>query len=979
MRAALFGLGYRMQQDTASFLNGGNAAYVAELHARFTADPKSVDPGWAAFFTTFDTEDAAALRNGNGCAAPATVAGISAETPETAEARILDSLRALMLIRLFRERGHLHARLDPLGLARPPFHSELDFRTHGFSDADLDKPIFIGAALGNEAVRNGVATLREILRILEETYCGTVGVEYLHIQDPEQKAWVQKRVESIRNRTEFTERGKQAILERLTEAEGFERFLQLKYTGTKRFGLEGGEALIPALEQIMKRSGQLGVREIVLGMAHRGRLNVLTNLMQKPPRAIFSEFQGNPALPGDVQGSGDVKYHLGTSAVRDFGGVTVSLSLTSNPSHLEAVDPVVLGKVRAKQTQGHDVLRDGTMGVLIHGDAAFAGQGVVAECFAMSQLEGYSTGGTIHVVVNNQIGFTTAPRYSRSGPYCTDVAKMVQAPIFHVNGDDAEAVVHVARIAAEFRQTFKSDVVLDMVCYRRHGHNEGDEPAFTQPLMYRRIAKHPTVRQIYGEALVKEGVLAEAEVQAMVAKVQSRLEAEFEASKSFKVDKADWLDGKWAGLGVLEGEEEMREERTDADTGLLRDIGESLAEMPKGMHAHPKVLRQIEARRQRVREGGDIDWSTAEALAIGSLLVEGTPVRLAGQDSRRGTFSQRHSVLVDQERGVRYVPLNRLRPGQAHLEAVDSLLSEEAALGFEFGYTLTAPNSLVMWEAQFGDFANGAQVVIDQFIASSEAKWLRMSGLTLLLPHGYEGQGPEHSSARLERYLQLCAEDNMQVCNLTTPANYFHALRRQVRRNFRKPLVVMTPKSLLRHKLAVSTLAAMGTGSRFRRVLPETETLVADDRVTRVILCSGKVYYDLFEERARRGLDHVAIIRVEQLYPWPKETLKNEVGRYPNAEIVWCQEEPANMGAWMFVDRRIEYLLEELMHQSRRAVYVGRKAGASTATGLLKNHLYEQAELIDHALSGVLFILPQPFRKMTSMALLQSQAKQQGN
>ncbi len=978
-----------MQQDQTSFLTGANATYVSELYGRYIEDPSSVDPSWAAFFRDLNEDGRAILAELKGASwnknankvigapveeAPAkktdakgkggAAGGVS---PEYLRRGILDSIRALMLIRTYRVRGHLEARLDPLGLHVPPPHPELDYRNHGFTDADLDRPIFIDNVLGLET-----ATLRQIMKVLKATYCGSIGVEFMHIQDPDEKAWIQKRIESVRNHTDFTERGKKAILERLTEAEGLERFLQMKYTGTKRFGLEGGEAVIPALEQILKRGSQLGLEDVQLGMAHRGRLNILTNFMKKPFTALFSEFQGNPATPEDFQGSGDVKYHMGTSADREFDGHQVHLSLAANPSHLEVADPVVLGKVRAKQTQRKDESRSQVMGILLHGDAAFAGQGVVHECFAMSQLKGYSTGGTIHVVINNQIGFTTAPQYSRSGPYCTDVAKMVQAPIFHVNGDDSEAVIHVARIATEFRQEFKSDVVIDLVCYRRHGHNESDEPAFTQPLMYRKIASHPTTRQIYAKQLIEEGVITEEGANQMVADFQAKLEADFDAAKSYKVNKADWLEGKWAGLGALDDEEEMREERTDVSKEVLTEVGQAISRAPENFNVNRKILRQLEAKRKMIETGEGIDWATGEALAFGTLVAEGTAVRLSGQDCGRGTFSQRHSVLVDQESEERYVPLNNIRDGQAHYEVIDSLLSEEGVLGYEYGYSLTEPNGLTLWEGQFGDFANGAQVIIDQFISSGENKWMRMSGLVMLLPHGYEGQGPEHSSARWERYLQLSAEDNWAVCNLTTPANYFHALRRQVRRNFRKPLVIMTPKSLLRHKLVVSKLEEFGPGSRFHRVLPEIDTLKADDQIRRVVLCSGKVYYDLYEERAKRGLDDVAIVRVEQLYPWPKETLMKQIGRYSNAEVVWCQEEPANMGPWTFVDRRIEFILEELEHKFRKPYYVGRKASASPATGVHKNHVYEQALLVEQALSGALFTLPQPFRRVTKMAKIQN-------
>ncbi|CAA7611768.1 2-oxoglutarate decarboxylase, thiamin-requiring [Candidatus Terasakiella magnetica] len=975
------------QFDESSFLTGGNAVFIAELYARYLDDPSSVDPSWIGFFHdlrddknavaqdfkgtdgarrdlkiigAIDPEAAAAAKKGGdkGKAAP------SASPAEIRQAQ-LDSIRALMLIRSYRVRGHLLAELDPLGLTKREQHPELDYRTYGFTEADLDREIFIDNVLGLET-----AKLRDIIRVVQETYCSNIGVEFMHIQDPDQKAWIQKRIESIQNRTDFTPKGKQAILERLTEAEGFERFLQMKYTGTKRFGLEGGETVIPALEQILKRGSQLGLDEVVMGMAHRGRLNVLANFMKKPYKAIFSEFQGNPANPTDVQGSGDVKYHLGTSADRDFDGKIVHLSLMPNPSHLEVVGPVVIGKVRAKQVQKSDSDRSKVMGIILHGDAAFAGQGVVPETFLLSQLTGYATGGTMHIIINNQIGFTTAPQYSRSGPYSSDVAKGHQAPVFHVNADDPEAVVHIARIATEYRQEFKADVVIDMVCYRRHGHNEADEPAFTQPLMYRKIASHPTTRALYAEKLVKEGSLTREQADAVFSEFQTRLEEEFEAAKSFKVNKADWLEGKWQGLVQLSEEEEFREEKTGVSAEVLKEVGTALATTPAAFNVNRKVVRQLQAKKEMVDSGQGIDWATAEALAFGTLLVEGNYVRLSGQDCGRGTFSQRHCRLTDQENETRYEPLNHIRDKQAYFEVMDSPLSEEAVLGFEYGYSQAEPNALVLWEGQFGDFANGAQVIIDQFINSGESKWLRMSGLVMLLPHGYEGQGPEHSSARLERYLQLSAEDNWLVCNISTPANYYHALRRQLRRNYRKPLIIMTPKSLLRHKLCVSALEQMTTGTRFKRVLEETERLVPDAQIRRVLLCSGKVYYDLLEERTKRGLKDVAIVRVEQLYPWPKDAIKAQLARYPGAELLWVQEEPANMGAWTFVDRRIEFICEELEISAKQALYCGRRSAASPATGLYKTHAAEQEWIVDMSLSGSTDHLPQPFRRATKLSRL---------
>ena len=961
-----------MDQEHSSFLLGANAGFLADLYQRYLENPSSVDSSWARFFAELQDDPRAlsrdfagaswALReqpeapveperkpNGNGgLAVAAAEANGGVVGQQQLQRAAQDSIRALMLIRAYRVRGHLEADLDPLGLIKREPHPELDPNSYGFTPQDWDRSIYIGNVLGRE-----FATLREIYQILRETYCGKIGVEFMHIQDPAQKHWIQERVESIRNQTQFTDRGKRAILERLTHAETFERFLDRKYTGTKRFGLDGGESMIPALEQILKRGGQLGLQEVVIGTAHRGRLNMLANLMGKPFSAIFSEFQGNPANPEDVQGSGDVKYHLGTSADRDFDGNVIHLSLTANPSHLEAVNPVVIGKVRAKQMQRGYLKREETrrevMPLLIHGDAAFAGQGLVAETLDLSELKGYRVGGTIHFIINNQIGFTTNPVNSRSGPYCSDVAKMIQAPIFHVNGDDPEAVVHVARIATEFRQEFKKDIVLDMFCYRRFGHNEADEPAFTQPIMYRAIAKQPTTRELYARRLAKEGVVTEAEAAQMLSEFQARLERDFEGSATYRPNKADWLEGAWSGLEKASGEDRRGETAVPLET--LRKVGLSLTRVPDGFNANRKILRQLQNRRKMIETGERIDWATAEALAWATLLIEGTPVRVSGQDSARGTFSQRHAVLVDQETEAKYVPLENLQPDQAHFEIIDSPLSEASVLGFEYGYSLAEPRTLVVWEAQFGDFVNGAQVIIDQFISSGESKWLRMSGVTLLLPHGHEGQGPEHSSARLERWLQLCAQDNMQVVNITTPANYFHALRRQMHRNFRKPLIVMTPKSLLRHKLATSSLTEMGPGTTFHRVLWDLNPKARNGEVRRVVLCSGKVYYDLLETKRERSLDKVELVRVEQLYPFPAKALKEIMASHSEAEVIWCQEEPQNMGAWTYMAPRLEQVLEEVGATHPRPRYVGRPEAASPATGLLHRHLEEQAKLVDEALS----------------------------
>ncbi len=957
-----------------SYLYGTNETYLAQLYERYLRSPSSVDPEWAELFEQLHdgpAEIAGELQGASWAPRDSRVIGSNGQMPTLSDATAgaiapvpeavspafapavsaeqirratLDSIRALMLIRAYRVRGHLHATLDPLGLEERAPHAELDPATYGFTEGDYDRPIFINYVLGLES-----ATLREIVSILTATYCGNIGVEFMHIQEPEEKAWIQERIENIRNQTQFTRRGKLAILERLTEAQEFEIFLDRKYTGTKRFGLDGGESTVPALEQILKRGAQLGIQEIVLGMAHRGRLNVLANIMHKPYRAIFAEFQGASAHPEDVQGSGDVKYHLGTSADREFDDRLVHLSLTSNPSHLEAVNTVVLGKVRAKQQQRGDSQRERVMGVLLHGDAAFAGQGMVAETFDLSQLRGYRTGGTLHFVINNQIGFTTNPAHSRSSPYCSDVAKMVQAPIFHVNGDDPEACVHVARIATEFRQRFKKDVVIDLFCYRRHGHNEGDEPAFTQPRMYHRIREHARVREVYAQRLEAEGTIAAGKADEMMQRMRQHLEEEFGLAESYKPNKADWLEGQWTGLSVASGDARRGESAVDID--LLREVGHAITEVPRNFKIHPKIVRQLEAKRKMIVDGEGVDWATAEALAFGTLLCESTPVRLSGQDSGRGTFSQRHAVLIDQESEARYIPLNKIRFGQAPFEVIDSPLSEAGVLGFEYGYSLSEPHALVLWEAQFGDFANGAQVIIDQFIASGESKWLRMSGLVMLLPHGYEGQGPEHSSARLERYLQASAEDNWQIVNCTTPANFFHALRRQIHRNFRKPLIVMTPKSLLRHRRCVSRIDDFLSGTSFHRVMYDDEMLCDDADVKRVILCSGKVYYDLFEERAKRGIKDVFFLRLEQLYPFPRKAMIQELSRFRKAEIVWCQEEPKNMGAWTFVEPCIEEVLREIGAECRRAAYVGRPEAASPATGMLRRHLEQQAALVDEALN----------------------------
>ena len=973
------------QFHASSFMQGHNAEYLEQMYARYANDPAAVDESWQAFFRAMGDDEVSVKREAEGPSwaradwppqptddwttaltgewapapevkgagdkikAKAAATGVEVSDEQIKRA-VLDSIRALMIIRAYRIRGHLVADLDPLGMRDQTPHPELDPKSYGFTEADMDRPIFIDQVLGLQ-----VATMREIMAIVKRTYCGTFALQYMHISNPEEAGWLKERIEGLGKEIAFTREGRKAILNKMVEAEGFEKFLHVKYMGTKRFGLDGGESLIPAMEQIIKRGGNLGLKEIVIGMPHRGRLSVLANVMAKPYRAIFNEFQGGSFKPEDVDGSGDVKYHLGASSDREFDGHPVHLSLTANPSHLEAVNPVVLGKVRAKQDQLGDTERTAVMPILLHGDAAFAGQGVVAECFALSGLRGHKTGGTMHIVVNNQIGFTTAPHFSRSSPYPTDNALVVEAPIFHVNGDDPEAVVHAAKVATEFRQKFGKDVVIDIFCYRRFGHNEGDEPMFTNPLMYKRIKKHKTTLTLYTERLVKDGLIPEGEIEDMKASFQAHLNEEFEIGKDYKPNKADWLDGRWSHL------DRNKEDYVRGDTAIkpetLAEVGNALARAPEGYPLHKTVQRLLEGKAKMVETGEGFDWATAEALAFGSLLTEGYKVRLSGQDSTRGTFSQRHSGLVNQETEERFYPLNNIREGQAQYEVIDSALSEYAVLGFEYGYSLAEPNALTMWEAQFGDFANGAQIMFDQFVSSGESKWLRMSGLVCLLPHGFEGQGPEHSSARLERFLTMCGQDNWIVANCTTPSNYFHILRRQLHRDFRKPLVLMTPKSLLRHKLCVSDAEDFTTGSSFHRVLWDdaqkghSDTkLKPDAKIKRVVICSGKVYYDLLEARDAAGLDDVYLLRVEQYYHFPAMALMKELERFKGADMVWCQEEPKNQGAWSFIEPNIEWVLSRIKAKQTRPTYVGRTSSASPATGLASQHKAQQTALVNEAL-----------------------------
>ena len=946
-----------------SFLSGINSEFINQFYSDYLTDPSSLPESWKRFFDGLSEDEKLILSDLNGPSwspekkikrinnftEPSKSSVLSKEQEsDTIKQASKDSVRAIMLIRAYRIRGHLIANLDPLSIQEKKEHPELKPETYGFKKKDYNRKIFLDGVLGLQ-----YANLNQILQILKKTYCSTIGYEFMHMGDPDEKAWIRNRIEGPEKKISFTENGKKAILNKIVQAEGFEKYLHVKFVGTKRFGLDGGESLIPALEQIIKRGGSLGAKEIKIGMPHRGRLNVLANVMGKPFRAIFSEFFGK-SVSASKDFEGDVKYHLGASSNREFDGNSVHISLTDNPSHLEAVNPVVLGQVRAKQFFHKDKERKKVIPVLMHGDAAFAGQGIVAECFAMSGLPGHNIGGTVHIIVNNQIGFTTAPRFARSSPYPSDVAKTAQAPIFHVNGDDPEAVVHCAKIATEYRQKFNRDVVIDMVCYRRFGHNEGDEPSFTQPIMYKKIKSHPTTLALYGKKLSVEGLTSPEKLQKEKIEFKDFLEKEFETSKNYK-SELKWFDGAWSRFKPGLGKD--KKGKSGVDKGKLKEVGKKIFNIPRDFKAH-KTLKRVFDMRNQMLLSGKLDWSSAESLAIGTLLTEGFSVRLSGQDSGRGTFSQRHAILRNQDNHDRYIPVNNIENNQMKFEVIDSLLSELAVLGFEFGYSLSEPETLVLWEAQFGDFANGGQVIIDQFITSSESKWGRASGLVMLLPHGYEGQGPEHSSARLERFLQLCAGENIQVVNCTTPSNYFHALRRQMHREFRKPLIVMTPKSLLRHKRCISNISEFTSKSTFHRVLEDDAynmeskliSLKKDKKIEKVVMCSGKIYYDLIEAREKFKNDKVVFIRLEQLYPFPAKTLANVLKRFTRSNFIWCQEEPKNMGAWNTVRNYIDRTLEIINIKDINVKYVGRKASSSTATGNANKHLAQQKEILEKIL-----------------------------
>jgi 2-oxoglutarate dehydrogenase E1 component len=907
-------------QDPDADEFGLNAVFVEEIRRNFEADPGSVDAAWSGVFDS----------------------GSAGDTIEPRDAERYS--RVLRLIHAYRSRGHRVAATDPLGEGVTDY-PELDPAHYGFGHDDLHRPAPAGDLPGGP-----VQPLGEILQRLRASYCGSVGVEFTHLQDPGRRQWLQQRMEETENATAFAPEQRRRILEQLTAAEAFEHFLARRFLGQKRFSLEGAESLIPLLDTLVEDAPAHGIREIVIGMSHRGRLNVLAHTLAKPLDAIFSEFED---LPVDLPfGSGDVKYHKGFSSDRETrSGDRVHLSLTANPSHLEAVDPVVEGRARAKQVRAGDAEGRTIVPLLIHGDAAFAGQGIVAETLNLSNLAGYSTGGTLHVVVNNQIGFTTPPAEARSTLYATDVAKMIQAPIFHVNGDDPEAVLHCLKLALVHRQRFGRDVVIDLVCYRRHGHNEADEPAFTQPLLYKKIRRRPPLRERYARTLAEEGVIRAGDAERMASDRRAELEHALEriAHRAPTPGEPYELRGPWTGLSRTAPESPPE---TAVDESILAGLAERCAGLPDGFRLHPKLAPLIERRRNAISDGAPIDWATAELLAFASLLADGHSVRLSGQDSVRGTFSHRHAAFVDQSSGVEFAPLARAAANGARFDAFDSLLSEAAVLGFEYGYSLADPGTLTLWEAQFGDFANGAQVIIDQFITSAHAKWQRMSGLVLLLPHGHEGQGPDHSSARLERFLQACAGDNLQVVNCTTPAQYFHVLRRQMVRSFRTPLVVATPKSLLRHPEATSSPADLSRG-RFEAVLDDPAALAAPDAVRRVVFCTGKLYYELLAERGRRhssGSPPVALVRLEQLHPWPGDRVATRIEAFPRADtVVWAQEEPANMGAWGFVRERIQAALLP----TQQLTYAGRPEAASPAVGSMAIHRKEQATLVATAFAGL--------------------------
>ena len=934
----------------SSHLSGANAAFIEDLYEQYLQNGAQLPDEWRAYFQGLEQGDPRQIREiphsqvraefarmvrGNGHAARRFATGDGALSRQGAEKQAA----VLRLINAWRVRGHQRAQVDPLDLRESPEIPDLDPAFHNLTEADMDQEFNTGSLFTADQMR-----LRDIIAFLEKTYGGTIGSEYMHITDTVEKRWIQENLERRQGQPDFAPDRKRDILKRVTAAEGIEKYLHSKYVGQKRFSLEGGESVIPLLDEVIQRAGSHGVKELVLGMAHRGRLNVLINILGKSPADLFQEFEGNFNV--ENADAGDVKYHLGYSSDLQTPEGPLHLALAFNPSHLEIVNPVVVGSVRARMHRRHDRQGEEVMPVLIHGDAAFAGQGVIMETFQLSQARGFFTGGTVHVIINNQIGFTTSnPLDSRSTFYCTEVAKMVQAPIFHVNGDDPEAVVLVTQLALDFRKRFKKDVVVDLICYRRHGHNEADEPAATQPMMYAKIKQHPTSRQLYADRLTDEGVIGEEEGRAIATDYRDALDAG-------KVVAPHILTGVHNDYAVDWRRYFTADAATPVDTGVaigrIRELAENLQSLPDGFELNPRVAGIMESRRKMGAGALALDWGFAEIMAYASLLHDGFKVRLTGQDSGRGTFSHRHAVLHNARDGSTYIPLKNITTEPGDFVVIDSLLSEEAVLGFEYGYATNDPGTMVIWEAQFGDFVNGAQVVIDQFISSGETKWGRLAGLTMYLPHGYEGQGPEHSSARLERFLQLCADQNMQVCVPTTPAQFFHMIRRQMLRDYRKPLIVFTPKSLLRHKLSTSSLDDLAEGSGWHHVIDEIDEIKAK-AVERVILCSGKVYYDLLQERRKREFGNVAIIRIEQLYPFPEEELTALLRRRYNkaTKIIWCQEEPKNQGAWY----SSQHHFRNCMKDGQELHYAGRDASASPAVGYPKLHHEQQRRLVDDALT----------------------------
>ncbi len=923
----------------SSYLYGGNAPLIEELYESYLSDPDSVSSRWRDYFRALQEggRDIAhtPIRESfaNLSVAPARGArpGLDREAAKKQGA-------VLRLINYYRVRGHQVARLDPLELREPPEVADLDPRYHNLTEADMDTVFDTGSLFAPDQM-----PLRDIIDLVKKVYTGPIGAQYMHFTNTVEKRWVQKRIEETQGEYRSTEEERRNLLRSLAAAEGLEKYLHNKYVGQKRFSLEGGDSLIPMMDELIQRAGANGVKEVVIGMAHRGRLNVLVNIIGKSPEMLFQEFEGKSKI--ELGSSGDVKYHMGFSSDVDTPGGAVHLVLAFNPSHLEIVNPVVEGSVRARQQRRGDSDRNEVMPILIHGDAAFAGQGVVMETLQMSLVRGYRTGGTVHIIVNNQIGFTTSSSQdSRSSEYCTDVAKTIEAPVFHVNGDDPDAVLFVTRLALDYRLQFKKDVVIDMVCYRRHGHNEADEPSATQPVMYKRIKSRPTARKLFADRLVQEKVIAAADADQMITDYRDALDAGRSVARPRASNISTKFATDWSSYLTVDWDAPVD---TAVPLDRIRELSERLLTLPEGFELNPRVAKIMDDRRKMAAGALPLDWGFAENMAYASLVRDGFEIRISGQDCGRGTFFHRHAVLHNAKDGSPYVPLQHVIPDQPFLLIIDSLLSEEAVLGFEYGYATAEPNALVIWEAQFGDFANGAQVVIDQFISSGEAKWGRLCGLTLLLPHGYEGQGPEHSSARLERYLQLCAEHNMQVCVPTTPAQVFHLLRRQMTRRFRKPLIIMSPKSLLRHKLAMNKLEDLSEG-RFETVVAEVDDLKPRE-VDRIVFCGGKVYYDLLEGRRQRELKNVAVVRVEQLYPFPQERFEEEIRRYSKAKrVVWCQEEPENQGAWY----QIQHRLRASLTPKHTLCFAGRPASASPAVGGFSIHVEQQNQLVHQALES---------------------------